>query len=135
MLHGRWVAFTIWSSLAALIPVAGAAELTPAQRGEKALLGRSFSPPGWSLAAYKNTWKQWGLDTPPDDAKYDQLFRERYGLHPAPYPNGGLPMGLREAPNILLARKGLTTDCLLCHGGSILGQSYIGLGNSTLEIQ
>jgi mono/diheme cytochrome c family protein len=30
--------------------------------------------------------------------------------------------------------KGIATDCLLCHGGSILGKSYLGLGNSTLDI-
>src|SRR5262249_44995422 len=26
-------------------------------------------------------------------------------------------------------------DCMLCHGGSIAGKSYVGLGNSSLEIQ
>ncbi|MFM7149900.1 MAG: hypothetical protein ACKO23_08670, partial [Gemmataceae bacterium] len=31
--------------------------------------------------------------------------------------------------------KGLSTDCLICHGGSIFGQSYVGLGNSTLDFQ
>ena len=66
-------------------------------------------------------------------ADYDAAFRERYGLHPAPYPNGGLPMGLRRA-NILL-RQAIGADCMLCHGGSILGKSYVGLGNSTLDIQ
>ena len=40
---------------------------------------------------------------------------ERYGLHPALYPNNGLPMGLREASG-LFGRKGISTDCLLCHG-------------------
>lgn len=117
-----------------LTSTAAAAELTPTQRGEKALLERSFSPPAWSRATYKNAWKHWGLESAPADDRYDQLFRERYGLHPAPYPNHGLPMGLREAPG-LLGRKGLSTDCLLCHGGSIFGKSYVGLGNSTLEIQ
>ena len=32
-------------------------------------------------------------------------------------------------------RKGIGADCMLCHGGSILGKSYVGLGNSTLDIQ
>src|SRR5690606_6852184 len=54
-------------------------------------------------------------------------------LHPAPYPNGGLPMGLREGT--LLLFKGLSTDCMVCHGGSILGKSYVGLGNASLDIQ
>ena len=66
-------------------------------------------------------------------ADYDAAFRERYGLHPAPYPNDGLPMGLRKAA--ILLGKGVGTDCLLCHGGSILGKSYVGLGNTALDIQ
>jgi mono/diheme cytochrome c family protein len=31
--------------------------------------------------------------------------------------------------------KGVSIDCLACHGGSILGQSYIGLGNASLDVQ
>jgi mono/diheme cytochrome c family protein len=67
------------------------------------------------------------------NAEAQKAFLERYGLHPAPYPNGEYPMGLRPVQSLLM--KGVTTDCLLCHGGSILGQSYVGLGNSTLDIQ
>ena len=29
----------------------------------------------------------------------------------------------------------MSIDCLACHGGSILGQSYIGLGNASLDVQ
>jgi putative glutamine amidotransferase len=43
-------------------------------------------------------------------------------------------MGLRKARSGLLG-TGVGADCMLCHGGSILGKSYIGLGNSTLDIQ
>ena len=103
-----------------------------AKRGRKALQTRAFTPALWSLKAYDNAWKNWGTGQQPDD--YAHAYRERYGLHPAPYPNGKYPMGLREAPHLLVGR-GLTADCLLCHGGSILGQSYIGLGNSSLDIQ
>src|SRR5205085_5241239 len=38
-------------------------------------------------------------------------------------------------PSQFLLTRGITTDCLLCHGGSIAGRSYIGLGNSTLDLQ
>src|SRR2546428_2515419 len=38
-------------------------------------------------------------------------------------------------PGQLLVFKGLTTDCMICHGGSILGKSHVGLGNSALDIQ
>jgi hypothetical protein len=60
--------------------------------------------------------------------------RDHYGLHPAPYDNGKYPMGLREGSNPLLG-KGLTSDCMLCHAGSIAGQSYVGLGNASLDFQ
>src|SRR5262245_15214102 len=109
------------------------AEAAPdAERGKKALLGRSFTPPMFSLKAYENAWKQWGLVEKPAD--YDRVFRASYGRHKGPFPNGKYPMGLREASALLLG-KGLSSDCLLCHGGSIAGQSHVGLPNSTLDFQ
>jgi mono/diheme cytochrome c family protein len=108
-----------------------AAEPTAAERGYKALTGTAFSPGFWKTTSIENAWKQWGVKEKPAD--YDAAFRDRYGLHPAPYPNDGLPMGLRKAD--ILLRKGIGADCMLCHGGSVLGKSYVGLGNSTLDIQ
>jgi hypothetical protein len=105
---------------------------TSAERGYKALTETAFIPGFWSKNAESNAWKHWeGLKAKPGD--YQAAFRERYGLHSAPYPNGGLPMGLRKA-NLILG-QGIGADCMLCHGSSILGKSYIGLGNSTLDIQ
>jgi mono/diheme cytochrome c family protein len=122
---------------AAPAPAAGAAAEGAAARGQRALLGRSYNPPTMLPQAYDNAWRHWGLDRKPAAADYDRLFRARYGLHPAPYPNNGLPMGLRlaEASFGLGKRKGLTVDCLVCHGGSIAGQSYVGLGNASLDYQ
>ncbi len=102
-----------------------------AQRGKKALESHSFNPAVWSKKAYENVWKQWGLTSRPAD--FDRRLRERFGLHTAPFPNDGLPMGLRKGPTLL--GTGVSVDCLVCHGGSIMGKSYIGLGNSTLDIQ
>ena len=102
-----------------------------AVRGRKAPLSRSFNPPAFSRKAYDEVWRQWGLKEKPKDC--DHLFRERYGLHPAPYPNNGLPMGLRQASSLF--GTGITTDCLACHGGSIAGQSYVGLGNASGDYQ
>jgi mono/diheme cytochrome c family protein len=113
--------------------LASAADLTPAERGRQALVTQTFTPPAWRLSAYESAWKLWGNDLKGPPARYDEAFRERYGLHPAPFDNGSLPMGLRVGSTFL--GKGLTTDCLLCHGGSILGKSYIGLGNASLDIQ
>jgi hypothetical protein len=116
---------------------AGAAEESAAARGKKALQTKNYNPPAIPLTNYHNAWKNWGVKEKPDSKDYGRLFRERYGLHPAPYPNHDLPMGLREAEGNLATglRKGLANDCLLCHGGSIFGQSYIGLGNSALDFQ
>ena len=102
-------------------------------RGKKALETRSFSPPPWSFAAYENAWKHWKPAPKEAPQNYDQAFRDHYGLHAAPFDNGRYPMGVRKGQ--LLVFQGLTTDCMICHGGSILGKSYVGLGNSSLDIQ
>lgn len=118
--------------LAVVASVAPAAEPTPPERGKKSLTETAFIPAFWSSRSVENAWKQWeGLKEKPAD--YPAAFRERYGLHPAPYPNGDLPMGLRKAPALL--GNGIGLDCMTCHGGSLLGTSYIGLGNSSLDIQ
>ena len=72
---------------------------TAAERGREALLGQAFVPPIVTWKAYENLWKVWGLKEKPAD--FDRRVRERYGLHEAPYPNKGLPMGLREAAGLL----------------------------------
>lgn len=122
-----------WLTLVAVATAvpAAAAEPTRAEKGYKALTETAFIPAFWSARALPNVWKQWGLKEPPADLA--AAIRDRYGLHPAPYPNDGLPMGLRKAP--LLLSQGLGVDCMLCHGSSLFGTSYIGLGNSSLDIQ
>ncbi|MCC6418656.1 MAG: c-type cytochrome [Gemmataceae bacterium] len=114
-----------------LAPLALADDPTPAQRGKHALESRAYTPAVWSLKAYDAAWRTWGVAERPKD--YDRAFRERYGLHPAPYPNGRYPMGLREGTGVL-GFKALASDCMTCHGGSILGQSYLGLGNASLDV-
>ncbi|MCS7016920.1 MAG: c-type cytochrome [Gemmatales bacterium] len=101
------------------------------QRGREALLTRAYLPVAWSEQTYHSVWKVWGLSEKPAD--FEERFRDRYGLHPAPYPNDGLPMGLRYTRGLL--GRGITVDCLLCHAGSLFGQSIIGLGNASLDMQ
>jgi hypothetical protein len=103
-----------------------------AQRGKAALESKAFIPSFWPRAAYDLAWKQWGIAEKPKD--YAAAFNDRYGLHPAPYENAGLPMGLRSAPYLPLV-KGIALDCMTCHGSSLLGKSYVGLGNASLDIQ
>jgi mono/diheme cytochrome c family protein len=105
---------------------------TIVERGRGLVRGAPpVNPPLWSMRAYANAWTQWGLKGKPAD--HDRRFRTRYGLHAAPYPNNGLPMGLHVAPGLL--GKGIGTDCLLCHAGRVAGQTVIGLGNSALDLQ
>jgi Cytochrome c len=106
-----------------------------AERGKKALLEKAYNPATITLQAYQTVWKQWGLAEKPAPADYDRMLRERYGLHAAPYPNNGLPMGLRETSLPLGLGKGIGQDCLICHGGSIAGKSIIGLGNTALDYE
>jgi mono/diheme cytochrome c family protein len=114
-------------------PVTITTSKTPsAERGYELLTTKAFVPAIWSRSSYESAWKSWGLKEKPSD--YEAALRERYGLHAAPYPNDGLPMGLRSTPWLGIA-KGVTADCMMCHGGSILGKSYIGLGNASLEIE
>ena len=105
-------------------------EPTPADRGRDALLGRCFSAPFVPRSAYENLWKEWGLKDRPAD--FAAQVRDRYGLHDAPYPNDGLPMGLRTAQG----RRGpaVGVDCMLCHGGSLFGKSYVGVPNTSLDL-
>ena len=85
----------------------------------------------WSTRAYDDAWKQWGLKLKPAD--YASAFRERYGLVAAPEGNHGLPLGLVQAPGLL--GKGVTNNCLLCHAGRVAGQTIIGVGNASLDLQ
>ena len=110
---------------------------TAAERGRIALTTRGYLPPGWGDAAYRGVRPYLGEDAPDPDldpAGYASAFRRQYGLHPAPYPNDGLPMGLRKGNGSDGSRVGLQIDCLVCHGGSIGGTSYVGLGNTTLDL-
>jgi mono/diheme cytochrome c family protein len=113
---------------------ASAAEPTArasAERGRNAVAAWQLNPGIWSVNAYDTIWKVWGLKEKP--ANFAQLFRERYGLHEAPYDNHGRPIGLSEVSGLL--GKRVTNSCLLCHAGTVAGQTIIGLGNSTLELQ
>ena len=107
------------------------------ERGRQALTGSSFVAPEWSMEAYKTALSKAGIDAPDpetDPQGYQEAFNARFGLHPAPYPNDGLPMGLRQAtgPD---GRVGMNLDCMTCHGGSIGGKSYVGLGNTQIDVE
>ena len=94
-------------------------------------------PAAWSLDAYEKVgllWEEPAPDPKQDPEQYAERFQRRYGLHPAPYPNDGLPMGLRRAVRSD-GTSGLSLDCMVCHGGSIGGESLVGLGNTQLDLK
>jgi mono/diheme cytochrome c family protein len=124
----------------ALTSAAGSDPEPTAERGQRALTSKGYLPPAWSSSAYRKARSQWpdaqSAPKPDLDATgYAVAFRARYGLHPAPYPNNDLPMGLRKAWSRDGKREGLQIDCMVCHGGSIGGQSYVGLGNTQLDLR
>lgn len=128
----RWLVGACASALAvAAVWAAGPVIESPAQTGKRLFFTRTYNPPSMAAGAYENAWRHWGVKEKPAGKDYARLFNERYGLHPAPFPNEGLPMGLRFASGVL--GKGITTDCLTCHGGSIFGKSYVGLPNTTID--
>jgi mono/diheme cytochrome c family protein len=107
------------------------------ERGRVALTQQSHVRGAWSADAYKKAGKLWGRPAPdPEEDRegYFRAFCEQYGLHPAPFENQGLPMGLRRSP-LPNGGPGIQIDCLVCHGGSIGGTSYVGIGNTTLDLR
>jgi mono/diheme cytochrome c family protein len=119
-------------------PPSAAIDLAAAERGRVALTVEGFLKPEWSDKAYAGAARLWGQSAPDPDkdpAGYAAAFRDHYGLHPAPYPNDGLPMGLRRGRGPRGTKTGIQLDCMLCHGGSIGGQSYVGLGNTQLDLK
>ena len=130
-------------ALARMLPIAflvlliaceqAAAQSTEAKLGQEALLFRPLLPPAWSLGAYQNLWKQAGAQERPSPEAFASLLSAHYGLQPPAFANDGLPMGLQKSRSLLV--NGITTNCLLCHGGTLLGQSYVGLPNTSLDIQ
>jgi len=107
-----------------------------ARRGKEALTQHSYLKAEWSIDAYKKAAKLWGQPAPDPDKDpegYARAFAGYYGLHPAPFPNDGLPMGLRWSRKPDGTKTGIQVDCLACHGGSIGGRSYVGLGNTQVD--
>lgn len=108
------------------------------ERGRVAMTSTGYLKPAWREDAYRQAGELWGKEAPASDTPpeaYAAAFNRRYGLHPAPYPNDGLPMGLRRGNGPDGSKAGLQIDCLVCHGGSIGGTSYVGLGNTTLDLK
>jgi len=108
------------------LPILHPADEVRARHGEHLLKVDTLSRPAVPRAGIDNLWVVW-----PDgySGDYWAAFRARYGMHEAPFDNGGLPMGMRAIG------ESVTFDCLLCHAGTVAGQTVIGVANSTLDVQ
>jgi len=102
------------------------------------LTGQGYLFAEWSDAAYRGASTYWDEPAPDPDKDpegYARAFGRRYGFHPAPYPNDGLPMGLRRGVKRDGKTRGMQVDCMVCHGGSIGGTSYVGLPNTQIDYE
>lgn len=131
-----WMAISVVGAIAisaaAESPTTVDRDRPSAARGRRWLEEKAYIPGTWTQNAVDSAWRRWdGTKDKPEN--YAAAFRDYYGLHPAPFPNHDLPMGFKQTKPFL--GRTVTLDCLICHGGSILGQSYIGLGNVSLDIQ
>ena len=109
----RWVILSMLLLIPVHVPAAapllraitpGGATQGAAVRGKKAMLGKSYNPPTMPLSHRDNAWKNWGLAEKPAD--FDRLFRERYGLHPAPVPQRRLADGHAHRRDAVRRRQG-----------------------------
>lgn len=135
--HGVWLALLAAVASPTIARGQGNDDPSAIERGRKALLEQAHIPGVWTLDAYRKVRTFWDNDAPDPDQDPDGYFRafcRQYGLHPAPYPNDGLPMGLRKSPR-RDGSPGIQIDCMVCHGGSIGGTSYFDIGNTTLDLR
>ena len=120
-------------TLACFIAPAVAAEETAApsaERGKEAVWSVA-SPLSMSLNSWNTIWKQWDLPDRPQD--FDTRAQDRYGLLPSPRTDDRYPLGLNQMKTVV--GPVLSSNCLLCHAGRIAGQTVIGLGNASLDMQ
>ena len=116
----------------------GPLDAAAVERGHAAVTTVGHLKPAWSSEAYKKVRDLWGVASPDPDADpegYAAAFRHRYGFAPAPFPNDGLPLGLKRGVNPDGTKSGIAIDCLTCHGSSLGGTSYVGMGNTQLDLK
>ena len=134
-----------WASIPALIAtfagpvmVIAGDDFGAVERGRVALTSTGYLKPAWAGKTYGDVSRLWEGTAPDPDREpeaFAAAFNRRYGFAPAPYPNDGLPMGLRRGNRPDGSKSGIAIDCMACHGGSIGGTSYVGLGNTQLDLK
>lgn len=110
------------------LPLINLADEARAKKGESYLTETAITPPSLPVLGFRSLWTVWG-ESGGDDETYWRKFRERYGMHEAPFDNGPYPLGLRVSDG------NAALDCMTCHGGRIAGQTIMGLANTEFQMQ
>ena len=126
MALARTIAFLLSLVCLAAHPFFVRAESPAAKRGQDALLSRPLLPPAWSLNAYQDLWKIWGLRERPDAETFARLLREHYGSAPG-LPTTGLD-GLQKTKAFAERRHHQLLDMPCGH----LGKAYVGLPTGSI---
>lgn len=119
---------------------AAAADLAPKgltleQKGYWLILNKAFESPLLTEAEYDLLWTIWpeSLRSEAEKATAQErrlMALQRYGFQESPdRPPGDIPQQFTLDNN-----KGLTTNCLACHGGKVNGKVILGLGNSHINL-
>lgn len=106
------------------------ADPAAAARGLGLFVNGTIGDPLVPRVGLRNLWAVWGGGPLLNDDVYWPRFRERYGLHEAPWPNDDLPLGLHQVNSTWA-----TVNCLLCHADVVAGELHLGVGNSRIDLQ
>jgi mono/diheme cytochrome c family protein len=117
---------------------AGAAEMTPEQRGQWNLQHKAYGAAlplnKKLLESFVKVWEpEWKAKVDPNDPdSVRKVAFERYGFSEATWDNRGAPLQFVGLESGVWAQT-----CMLCHGGRvpITGESKIGMPNTELDLQ
>ncbi len=94
---------------------------------------KAYSPSIMDPVIFANLWRSWDpasrdlAEKATEKTRRDMTLK-RYGFVEAPYENGGAPLGM------LVKKDGTyAMNCLVCHAGTVAGQTIIGLPNNALD--
>jgi cytochrome c5 len=137
-----WPALGLWLAPIPALCLAVASPSAPQQArrpvaslhpGLQHLATQAYSPSIMDATVFANLWRSWDPASRDLAAAASAKVRramtlKRYGLLEAPFDNGGAPLGMVVTPD-----GGYAISCLVCHAGSIAGQTILGLPNNQLD--
>ena len=121
-------------------PAAGG-EVDPAaaERGRVALTSTGYLKPAWSAEAYQDVAQALGRRRArPRRASPRPMPRpsiDDTACTPPPIPTTACRWASARGNGPDGSKQGIAIDCMACHGGSIGGTSYVGLGNTQLDLK